>query len=480
MAPDVGAKLIRRALIALAASAALAATAAAGLWLALRPPSLEVPRRGAFALANVTVVEPGVGRCRGCTLVAREGRIESVSPPSGQPPPAPSLPFAGSTVLPGLIDLHVHHPSAFAMGERQLFGLLFLAHGVTSVRDVGSFFGSVAGLRERIRRGEQAGPRTYLCGPLLDGDPPVWPGSRVVRDAAEAEAAVAEQVAAGADCVKVYNGVSLPALAGIARAARRIGLPVVAHVPSAASLADMGGLEVQHLMGVTDDWRRLGEGEIDFAVRTSASLAIRHTPTISTFEFGSRVGTNAAALDSAADLLPRYYRALLWSPDANPDLYDWLPGAPAALGTRAGHMREVVRRLHEAGVPIQVGTDTLNPFVVPGAAVHEELRQLVAAGFSPEEAWLAASRRAGEALAEPGLGTLEPGAPADFLIFGEDPTRDLAALDSLRAVVVDGRLYSREVLDEALARQREHFSGAVYDAVSMTLVRWSLPWLAAR
>ncbi len=460
---------------------ALAAAGAIALWIALQPPALAVPPQRDLVLADVAVVDPGVRRCRGCTLRVRAGRIDSIDPVGGAADPAPgALSFSGSTVVPGLIDLHVHHPPVFAVGERELFGLLFLAHGVTSVRDVGSFFGSVAGLGPRIRRGEQAGPRTYQCGPLLDGDPPIWPRSRVVRSTAEAEAVVAELAAAGVDCLKVYNGLSRAVLLRIAQAAQRHGLPVVAHVPDSVALASMGGLEVQHLMGVAQDWDRLDEREIEAAVRISVERDIRHTPTIVTFELGSHVGQDGAPAQAASRLLPRYYRALLWNADANPDLYDWLPGDPDALARRARHMREVVRRMHGAGVPIQVGTDTLNPFVVPGAAVHEELRQLVAAGLTPEQAWVAASRAAGEALGEPGLGTLEPGAPADLLIFGEDPTRDLAALDTLRAVVADGRLYSRATLDAAVARQREHFEGTLYDTLSMNLMRWSLPWIAGR
>jgi adenine deaminase len=98
------------------------------------------------------------------------------------------------------------------------------------------------------------------------------------------------------------------------------------------------------------------------------------------------------------------------------------------------------------------------PGVVPGASLHEELHELVAADLAAEEAWLLATRRAGEFLDEPRLGTLQPGAPADLLIFRDDPTRDLAALATLEAVVVQGRLYTRQWLDDALSREREHFA----------------------
>ena len=69
------------------------------------------------------------------------------------------------------------------------------------------------------------------------------------------------------------------------------------------------------------------------------------------------------------------------------------------------------------------------------------------------------------------LGRVERGAPADLLVFREDPTRDLDALSTLEAVVADGRLYTREHLDEELARRRRYFEGALFDAVSVTLTR---------
>lgn len=86
----------------------------------------------------------------------------------------------------------------------------------------------------------------------------------------------------------------------------------------------------------------------------------------------------------------------------------------------------------------------------------------VRAGLTPEEAWAAATTTAGASLRQPGLGTLREGAPADLLILDRDPTRDLAALSTLRAVIADGRLYSRETLEAALAAQRRHFDGPVF------------------
>ena len=97
----------------------------------------------------------------------------------------------------------------------------------------------------------------------------------------------------------------------------------------------------------------------------------------------------------------------------------------------------------------------------------------------PEEgAWRAATHDAGRALGLAKLGSLAPGAPADLLVFREDPTRDLEAISTLVAVVSQGRLYRKEALDAALARYRAHFEGFPYDTLSMAAARLAVRWLA--
>ncbi len=177
--------------------------------------------------------------------------------------------------------------------------------------------------------------------------------------------------------------------------------------------------------------------------------------------------------ESVGRLLPRYHRDLLWRPEHNR-----LAFFQARVSTRADAMKRAVAALHEAGVPVLVGTDTMNPLVVPGVALHEELGHLVDAGLEPEEVWAAATRLAGEVLGVPGLGRLEPGAPADLLIFSEDPTRDLQALRTLRAVVARGRLYPKDVLDRAVEDALSHFHGFPYEPLSMGAASVALSWLS--
>jgi hypothetical protein len=332
------------------------------------------------------------------------------------------------------------------------------------VRDVGVFDVSIESHRHRIERGARLGPRVFRCGRLLDGDPPGWPGARTARGPDEAAAAVEATARGGADCVKVYNGLDEATLAAVRTAAAARGLPLVGHVPAAVPFETLEGMEVQHLMGLADDWPSATPESVSSYVAHSAARGLSHTPTLVAFARAARLDDVEAALrDPAARLLPRAFRELLWNPARNPLVFLLNPGVRwSELGERVALMERTVRALHAAGVPVLAGTDTMNPFVVPGASLHEELRLLAGAGLGPEAALAAATRGAAAALGRPDLGRLAPGAAADAAIFREDPTRDLGALDSLEAVVAAGRLLSRADLLAAAARQRAHFERAPY------------------
>jgi len=459
--------------------------AVAALWSLLRPPTLDVPPPST-TLVDVTVVNPGRERRQVRTLQVRGGRVAwlgdggiaprgDVLDPERPHDPDPQR-FAGMYVLPGLIDMHVHQPPATPLGDVELAALLFLLHGVTAVRDTGSFDGAILETQRAIRLGEFPGPRIFACGPILDGDPPFWSGSRVVRDAAEARAAVDELAAKKVDCVKVYDRLSPEALAAVREAAERHGLPVIGHVPAQVPFSEARLADVQHLTGVVEAGEQLTPARERAILTASAALGIAHTPTLVFLERVSQLTDYRAQLaDPGARLLPRYYREVLWNPEHDARLRGLSAGDWDGLRETLANAKRLVKAMHDAGVEIHVGTDAMNPFVVPGASLHEEMWELVDAGLTPEEVWIAATRTAGKALGQPTLGTIAVGAPADLLVFREDPTRDLNALQTLEAVVAAGRLYPRSTLQEALGRWQRHFDDPVYDAVTMRLARWLIP-----
>ena len=188
------------------------------------------------------------------TVLVQDGRIVAVGPSTSLtvPEDATVIDGTGCTLLPGLADMHVHN---WTESEH----LLFVANGVTTVRNM---FGSPDQLawRDEIAAGERFGPTIYTAGPIVDGSPPVWPGSRVVTSFEEGVEAVHEQAAAGYDFIKVYERLSQDAYDGIVVAAEELGIPVMGHVPSAVGLEVVllsGQVTIEHL----DKYDELLRGE---------------------------------------------------------------------------------------------------------------------------------------------------------------------------------------------------------------------------
>jgi len=463
---------MRRALYAAVCLVLLVAAFGLGAWFALEPPALEVPAANPLEFPNVILVTPGGDRRVGERLFVRDGRIQADGD-HREGAPLVLQQYAGRYVLPGLVDMHAHLSI-----HTKLLAILFLAHGVTSVRDVGSLTGATLGLRRAILEGEHPGPRIFTCGRPLDGDPPVpGRGNQPVASVEEAHAAVAELAAAGVACIKVYDNLRADVLDAIATAAAEHGLPVVGHVPVDALFEYAPIADVQHLTGLSrerdtgngpDPMRGLRDLEPQRLARFVASSrerGIAHTPTLAVLAAMAR-GDPARPI-AAARWLPRWVPEVYWS-RAQRDLTQqvrasWSAGLDVFL--------DATGRLHEAGVRIHAGTDMLSPFQVAGKSLHRELSLLVEAGLTPEEAWVAATLAPAATLDVAEFGTFDPGAPADLLVFARDPTRDLAALDSLEAVVAQGRLYPRALLQSYLVRYRDFYRSRPVDWLTMTLAR---------
>lgn len=441
------------------------------LWWSVLPPAPSaVPAKGGV-LRNVTLIVPGVSRQTGVTVNFDEGIITSIEDTGGD--------GSDGYVIPGLMDMHVHQ-SVSQLGFEEYFALLYLMHGVTTVRDMGYSYPQVFERRARIEAGEFPGPRIFTCGNFLDGSPPLWEDAFVVESATDAESAVTRLVAEGADCIKVYSNLKADALAAIRNAATKAGLPVIGHVPFGVSFEDAQLEDVQHMIGVPDQahlpagsnpfakgWNVMSPERADFIIETSLARGTAHTPTLVFMKYNA-LRDDPAALreESGASYLPRMFADLFWQPEqsfrlggtASPELYaEFRRGFAVAT--------ETVGKMHARGVKLHAGTDTGNPFIVPGISLQQELTLMVEAGLTAEQALAAATTVPGEFLREPGLGQLERGAPADMLVLAQDPTVSLEALASLRQVVAGGRVYEYQNLQREVERYRAHFHNFAWDRV---------------
>ena len=450
--------------------AALLLGCGVGLWFAFRlPPPLPASGRGAL-LSRVTIVVPGEGRLAERSIIIRGGAIAGILPAVARE----ADPLAGAYALPGLVDAHVHLPPRGLPGQTALHAFLFLRHGVTAVRSAGDRYGGESeAMRAGVQRGDFAGPRVVACGGPLGGAAR-WPNAQVLRTPEAARAAVQRVADAGFSCVKVQEDLAPDVLAAIRRAARGLRLPVIGPVPHRVKWGDAVLDDIQHLLGFAPPeqnapmqrgghascaavslagFERVGAPHIMERAGGALWSGMAITPILISRE---RLRAGASASVRLGDaLLPPWFARAFWrrAVCAAPE--------DGALWARAmERSRRALRLLHSAGVALHTGTDAGAAEalgVVPGRSLHRELQLFVEAGLSPEQALAASTGATARALGIPGLGQIRPGAPADLALFREDPSLDLANLDTLLGVVADGRLYHRAELDAQLARYQRRY-----------------------
>lgn len=457
--------------------------AVVGVYLVLQPPPpLEIPDAG-VALSDVTLIHPGVSRREHRRLVVEGDKIREIGDATAN---SAGDPFTGMYVLPGLTDIHVHFPPPALPGSTELFAFLHLYHGVTAVRDAGDIDGTTSEpARSGIRSGAFPGPRTFSCGPFVDGDSPQWGNSLVATTPDEGRRAVEQIASSGYECIKIYDGLDLPTLDAIRSAAGKAGLPLIGHVPARVPYADARLDDAQHLIGwsafvaeergfpfVLRSWLATDDAHIDEMIAVSLEHGIANTPTLITIDrLVASQNRDRVVAEPDAQLLPRFFREVIWSPTSPTSAVSLMSDADFDMVRGAlAVMKRALVRMVAAGVAVHSGTDSLVAFVVPGASLHRELRLFVDAGLTAEGA-LRISTEASARFLDAELGEVRIGGPAEFVIYREDPTRSLDALDSIAAVVRDGRLYTREALDAQLKRYRGHFDGPLYDAIVTPLVR---------
>jgi imidazolonepropionase-like amidohydrolase len=375
-------------------------------------------------------------------------------------------------LLPGLADMHVHQ-----WGQGDL--LLFLANGVTTIRNM---WGTSRQLvwRKKIAAGELLGPTMYTSGPLLDGKPPIWNGSKVIETAEEAEQEVAREKEAGYDFIKVYNRLSLEVYDALIAAANKYGMPVAGHIPDAVGLShalEAGQDSIEHLTGyfsaISSDDSFKDKIKRRSTARYGAPDRIDENRISQVIADTIKAGTwNCVTLIVNQKFIPSE-EALqeLRRPEmkyASPlDLASWDPSKDFRTKTMTASDFEEIRKgdklrqkltkaLHDAGAHILLGTDTPNPFVVQGFSIHEELRNLVRGGLTPYEAIRAGTVDAAQFLnATKEFGTIEVGKRADLILASRNPLADVSNLSNRVGVMVRGQWFTEEqlghMLDELVA-----------------------------
>ncbi|WP_338243660.1 amidohydrolase family protein [Aurantiacibacter hainanensis] len=427
-----------------------------------------------LVIEDVSVIDVETGQiATGQTVAVEDGRIVSVG--AGDPVAEPDAIFIsgeGRFLIPGLWDAHVH--SAY---NADWHFPLFLAHGVTSVRNMHTTdengFEQVQRLRSETRGGAILGPRFIANGFIVDGGEGAWPQSIIASDVETARAAVDAHVANGMDFVKVYNSLSADAYRAILERARERGIAVDGHLPE--SMYDqidfsLGQRTFEHAIEMAQgctDWDSAPDAppddlapytervfwfgvydeflDTDMCRDTARAMAANGAVAVPTF-INTLTFSHAAELmagENTAAMLPRAVGEEWAAMAASPEAGEMLASRPDPwIASRA-----YVQLWQDAGVTLLAGTDVGNPFMVPGDSLLRELELMVELGMPEDRALATATINPARVFAIEKLGLVAPGYDADLVLLDANPLDDIANIRQIVGVVRQGVYYPRETLN---------------------------------
>jgi len=395
----------------------------------------------------------------GMTVIVEGGRISAVGRDGDVEIPADAqvIDAAGKTLLPGLWDMHTH--------VSEVDGLLNIAAGVTSVRDLANDIDVVLEIRRQWDAGEAIGPRLLVTG-FMDGPGPyAGPTKVLVSTIEDGQAAIDRYHQLGYPQIKIYSSVKPELIPGLVDYAHEKGMRVSGHIPAfmtARMAVEQGYDEIQHInMLFLNFWPEdvpdtrtparftevaqrgaaldFDSPEVQAFFRLLAEKGVVVDPTVAIFEgmFTGRPGEmDAGAKKIAHRLPPQVRRGFLTGGLPVPEGMDQL------YRNSYRSMLEMVRRVYEAGIPIVAGTDAL-----AGFTLHRELELYVEAGIPAAEVLRIATLQAATiANRADQLGSIEPGKLADLILVDGDPTTEISDIRNVALTVKGGVLYKPEEL----------------------------------
>jgi hypothetical protein len=355
----------------------------------------------------------------------------------------------GKTIVPGLWDMHAHF-------EQVEWGPVYLAAGVTTVRDCGNELEFITAARDAIASGNGVGPRLLLAG-VVDGTGPRAIGVARADTPEQDREWVNRYHDAGFSQMKIYSSVKKENVVAIASEAHRLGMTVTGHVPDGMNIydaVDAGFDQISHI-------------DYIFEVMDPPYLSLRRArkpeellANLRSFDADSPEGRKAVAFLRTHGTVvdPTMAVMEMVSRTGNKPLINFEPGVakvapPLAeqlknVGSNPGFFEignalfadllKVVGALHRAGVPVVVGTDQ----TVPGHSVHREMELYVEAGFTPMEALQAATLVPARAMrVDKEVGTIEAGKRADLVVLGANPLENISNIRKTERVMEGGVFY---------------------------------------
>jgi len=415
----------------------------------------HTPAGGGIVITNARLFDPvTMTTTPGTTIVIRGNRIESIG--GNAPDGFERIDAQGRTVIPGLWDMHTHNSADD--------GILNIANGVTSVRDLANDTDFLLDLRKKWDSGAAIGPRIVMAG-IIDGPGKYAGPTKVLVDTPDqARAAVENYAKLGYEQIKIYSSVKPELVPVITASAHAHGLRVSGHIPAfmrAEEAVRAGYDEIQHTNFLfLNFWPDVADTRTPVrftaVAERAATLDLKSAqvqafldllrekktvidPTVSIFEgmFTSRKGTMSPGYASIADRLPPQVRRGY--------LAGGLP-VPEGMDQRYRdsfrNVLAMVKTLYDNHIPIVAGTDAM-----AGFSLHRELELYVQAGIPPAEVLRIATLGAASVMKHDDvLGSIAPGRLADLDIIDGDPTTNISDIRRVVTVIKDGKVFSSQAL----------------------------------
>ncbi|MGC1604378.1 MAG: amidohydrolase family protein, partial [Candidatus Acidiferrum sp.] len=413
------------------------------------------------------------------TVLIESGRIAAVGPSKKikVSKNARAIDATGKFLLPGFWDMHVHLAgiNADPAWSKQVLLPLLLANGITGVRDMGGDLDALLSWQHDIESGILLGPHIVASGPFLVASGRKTPEQYPVANAVEARSAVDDLKKRGANFIKIITLPSRDAFFAVADESQKQNISFVGHLPfeiGAKEASEAGMRSIEHLLysafslsfsskeaelrprlvlaeksGDSAAWEEIAHAS-DATYNPEKAAALFQTlkkngtwvtPTLASLDITSHPEnwkTDDPLLDFVPPALAKEWR------DSFNDAE--MKQRAAWLARQASNDWKLTGELHRAGVPLLVGSDSLDAFVFPGDSFHQELAELVRAGFTPMEALQAATRGAAQFLGrEKEFGTVEAGHAADLVLLSANPVENIANTRKVWAVIRNGGYYDR-------------------------------------